>query len=160
MTSLVPSAVLLGALALAALHLALTRSWRNADPIAFTDTTRWTLALIVLQAMHFMEELSTGFHIQFPELFNQPAMLLPVFVLINLVFIVVWLSCLSGIAASKRRVLFPLWFLCLAGTANMAAHPIFALLDGGYFPGLFSSPFLGVVAIITFRKLLNLTEPT
>ncbi|NND67764.1 MAG: HXXEE domain-containing protein [Halioglobus sp.] len=160
MASLAPSALLLGVLAAVALAFATRRTWRTADPDLFSQATRWTLLLIILQCLHFSEELATGFHIRFPALFGQPAMPLAVFVLFNLVLIVIWLACLSGIAGRKRRVLFPLAFLCLAALANMVAHPVFALLGGGYFPGLWTSPVLGIAAIITSRTLLNLTEPT
>jgi len=159
MTGLAPSALLLGMLAAIAAAFAVRRTWVNGTVADMQMATYWTLALIVLQATHFTEELSTGFHTLFPALFGRPDIPLPAFVLINLILIVLWLACLGGIAARKRRVLFPFWFLCIAGIANMIAHPAFAVVSGGYFPGLWTSPILGIVAIMTCRKLLHLTEP-
>lgn len=39
------------------------------------------------------------------------------------------------------------WFFALAAIVNGVAHPILAVIVGGYFPGLFSAPFLGAVGV-------------
>ena len=48
--------------------------------------------------------------------------------------------------------------LAIAGTFNGIAHPALALAAGGYFPGLISSPVIGVAGVLLWRSLLRSTQ--
>ena len=46
-----------------------------------------------------------------------------------------------------RIAFLPVWFFVLAQLANAVAHPILAIVAGGYFPGLATSPVVGIVGL-------------
>lgn len=104
------------------------------------------------------EELVTGFHERFPALFGLPPMPLGFFVPFNLAWIIIWSLCVWGLAARRRAALFPLWFLGIGCIANGVAHPSFSALTGGYFPGLVTSPVVGVLGVLLLRRLLVVTR--
>jgi hypothetical protein len=55
--------------------------------------------------------------------------------------------------------LFPLWFLGIACALNGLAHPLLALRSGGYFPGLITSPLVGVAGVLLLWRTLRVTAP-
>jgi len=52
-----------------------------------------------------------------------------------------------------RAALFPLWFLAIASLANGVAHPLLSVQAGRYFPGLFTSPLVGVAGLALLRQM-------
>jgi len=58
-----------------------------------------------------------------------------------------------GINAAWRISTFALWFLAIASMANGIVHPLFAFAIGDYFPGLWTSPFVGILGVVLFRTL-------
>lgn len=114
----------------------------------------------LIQAGHFAEEWATGFHRRFPELLSLSPWSTEFFVSFNLVWLVVWGLSLWGLSARRRIALFPLWFLGIAGVVNGLAHPALSLRAGGYFPGLATSPLVGVAGIVLLRQLGMITKPT
>jgi len=54
--------------------------------------------------------------------------------------------------------LFSIWFLAIASAVNGVAHPVLSLVSGGYFPGLWSSPLVGVAGVFLLRALPRLSE--
>ena len=157
LTSILPSAVALGAAALVALLLTFSRGWAEGSRAQTRGAVRLALVAVLLEAAHFAEELSTGFHERFPALFDRSPMPLPVFVLFNLAWLAIWILSVWGLAARNRGALFPLWFLALASIANGLAHPAFSALEGRYFPGLVTAPAVGIVGVLLLRRLLSLT---
>jgi hypothetical protein len=151
-----PSAVLLGAMAMVALFLTLRRPWSPVENGG--HAVRASLLAVFAQAGHFTEELSTGFHELFPALFGRPPMPLPAFVGLNLALLVIWLFSIQGLATRRRWALFPLWFLAIVSVANALAHPVFALISKGYFPGLLSAPVAGLAGLLLMRILLRETH--
>ena len=117
------------------------------------------LAVIALlsQSGHFAEELVTGFPQRFPALLGLAPWSIRFFVSFNVFWIVVWGFSCWGVMAGRRAALFPLWFLAIASLANGVAHPLLSALTGGYFPGLFTSPLVGVVGFALVRQLLLVT---
>lgn len=107
--------------------------------------------------MHFAEELTTGFHEQFPALFGLPPMPLDLFVAANLVWLGIWSVSIAWIRRAHPVPLFAAWFLAVAGCANGVVHPLLALAAGGYFPGLFTSPFIGLAGFWLWRRLMRLS---
>lgn len=148
LTSILPSLLILGLVALAAFGLA-----RQTRRTAGVVTARALIVAVVVQTLHFAEEWTTGFNKQFPELFGQPAMPETFFVIFNLAWIVIWVVSVPGLRSGKLFAFFAAWFLALAAMLNGVAHPVMAVVDDGYFPGLFSSPFIGVAGIYLAWRL-------
>jgi hypothetical protein len=157
--SLLPSTLLLGAAALAALYLTLTRGWADESDARLRGTVQVAAVTVLVQAGHFAEELATGLRERLPALFDQDPMSAWFFVTFNLAWLVIWSLSVWGLAARRRVALFPLWFLGIAGVGNGLAHPMMAVTAGGYFPGLLTAPLVGVLAFLLMRRLLGLTAP-
>ncbi len=111
------------------------------------------LATLGLQTAHFLEELGTGFYIRFPELLGFDPWTYEFFVVFNAAWILIWLASLWALEIAPTAAGWMLWFLALAGVLNGLAHPALALATGGYFPGLVTSPVLGVCGFLFARKL-------
>lgn len=97
-----------------------------------------------------------GFHRLFPPLLGLPPWGSTFFLLFNGSWLTIWLAILVG-PASWRDHYFArvaLWFLALAGLANLVVHPALALLVGGYFPGLITAFPLGVAGALLAARLM------
>ena len=140
-----------------ALLLTLTRGGVQAGEAELRGAVRAGGAAVLFQAAHFGEELATGFRLRFPALLGLSPWSLRFFVTFNLVWLVLWSLSLWGLRARWQAVLFPLWFLGLGCVANGLAHPGFSLRTGGYFPGLFTSPLVGIVGVVLLRRLSGIT---
>ncbi|MDJ0698438.1 MAG: HXXEE domain-containing protein [Woeseiaceae bacterium] len=110
-----------------------------------------------IQSAHFIEEWATGFHVRFPALFGLDPMPLSVFVTFNLTWIAIWISSIPLLRVARRPAFFAAWFLAIAGMLNGLAHPLMAVASGGYFPGLITSPFIGVASLYLWRRLQGAT---
>lgn len=148
----------LAALALVAIALTFTRGAITADQARRRSAARLSLVVVVLHIAHAAEEAVTGFPLRFPVLLGLAPWPMSFFVAINLMWLVVWIASVRGLAAGRRRWLFPLWFLALAASMNGLAHPLLAARTGEYFPGLVTSPVLGVAGVLLFRRLLAATR--
>lgn len=158
MLSLLPSVVVLGLAALAALSLALSR---RSSPERSTErrAAAWALALATaVQTAHFAEETATGFHIRFPGMLGLDEMSFPVFVVFNLAWIGIWVASVPGLLSARTFAFFAAWFLAIAGILNGIAHPLLALASGSYFPGLLSSPLVGAVSLLLWIRLRDATR--
>lgn len=143
--------------AVIALLLTLARDGVVASPVQLRAAVRIAVAAILVQTAHFAEELATGFQQRFPELLGLTPWSLRFFVTFNLIWLGAWVLSVFGLAARRRVALFPLWFLGLGCVANGIAHPLFALRTGGYFPGLVTSPVVGVAGVLLLRRLSRVT---
>jgi hypothetical protein len=159
MLSMLPSVVVLGLAALAALMLALNRpsppgnsAERRAASIALAVAT-------VVQGAHFVEETVTGFHQRFPAIFGLQDIPFSVFALFNLFWLGIWVASIAGLRSSRTWAFFAAWFLSIAGIINGFAHPLLALVDGEYFPGLWSSPVIFGVSVWLWLRLRRATLP-
>lgn len=158
MWSVVPSVVVLGLVAMVAVRLAISRS----SPI---EAARQRLAAstflgiaTAIQGAHFVEEWITGFHIRFPALLGLDPMPLSFFIAFNLAWIGIWIVSVPLIRLGRRSAFFAAWFLAVAGALNGVAHPIMAIESGGYFPGLITSPFIGIAGVILWQRLHRATS--
>ncbi len=127
-----------------------TKTWqtRKLQPI---------LAFSLLgQAIHFAEEAFTGFHYRFPELLGLPAWPFPLFVSFNLSLLALWAWGLSS-PLHQRFYAIMYWFFAFASILNGIAHPTFSVLVGGYFPGLYSSPVVGILGVLLLIRLYKAT---
>jgi hypothetical protein len=158
MSSLLPSIVALGPIALAALWLA-TRRTPAADLAAARESASISLAVATaVQAAHFGEEWATGFHQRFPALFGLEPMPVAAFVTFNVAWIVIWTLSIPLLRGARTAAFVAAWFLALAGMLNGVAHPLLAVMSGGYFPGLVTSPLIGLACIGLWRRLRGATS--
>jgi hypothetical protein len=155
--SIVPGIAALSLVAAVALILTLARGGIVGSGPQVRAAVRIALVAVLVQGTHFAEELATGFHRRFPELFGFPPMPAGFFVSFNLLWLAIWGLAIWGLTARRSFGLFPLWFLAAASVVNVVAHPLLALRAGGYFPGLVSSPLVGVAGLLLFRHLVRLT---
>jgi len=156
--SILPSAVVLGTAGVIALYLALTRGWADESRTHIRGAVQTVLVTILFQAGHFVEELSAGLHERLPALFGLPPMPLQFFVSFNVAWLIIWGISAWGLAAHSRASLFPLWFLGIGCAVNGVAHPALSILAGGYFPGLLTSPVVGVLGVMLLRRLRDITH--
>jgi len=156
-SSIMPSVAILGFAAVIAMYLTASRVWADDDSIRMRDAVRIAAAAVLCQAGHFTEELLTGFHYRFTELFGLAPMSLGFFVSFNVTWLLIWSVSCWGLALRHRAALFPLWFLGIASVLNGMAHPGLAILARGYFPGLATSPIVGVLGILLLRRLGTVT---
>ena len=160
MSSVIPSIVILGLVAIVALRLA-----HNCSSPLEAATERKAASTVLgittaVQCAHFAEEWITGFHIHFPALLGMDPMPLSFFVPFNLAWIAIWIVSIPFLLPGRRIAFFAAWFLALAGMLNGIAHPMMALVSGGYFPGLVTSPFIGVAGVLLWQRLRKATaEP-
>jgi len=148
----------LSAAAVVALLLTIVRRPVDSDLAGRERTARLFLIGLAAQCLHFMEEFVTRFQDRFPALLGLPAWPENFFVAFNLLWLTVWILSAIGLQRGYRAALFPAWFFAIAAIANGIAHPLLALVDRGYFPGLISSPVLGVLGVLLWRRLLALTR--
>jgi hypothetical protein len=160
MSSVIPSVVILGLVAMVAIRLAQSRS---SPPEAASDRIAAASVLGIataIQCAHFAEEWATGFHARFPALLGLDPMPLSFFVPFNLAWIAVWIVSIPFLRLGRRAAFFAAWFLAIAGILNGVAHPMMAIASSGYFPGLITSPFIGVAGVILWQRLQRATaEP-
>jgi hypothetical protein len=149
----------LGAAAVAALLLTLLRDPANSDRPARERAVGLFLIGLALQCLHFAEEFATRFHERFPSLLGLRPWSPEFFVAFNLVWLVVWALSAFGLRAGYRPAFFPVWFFAIAAVANGIAHPLLTVAARGYFPGLVTSPLLGVAGIALWARLWALTRP-
>lgn len=64
-----------------------------------------------------------------------------------------------GVKCEIRIAYFPLWFFGVGMVGNAVWHPLLCLATGGYFPGLFTSPFAGIIGVMLLSRLWKLTDP-
>ena len=151
------TAGLLG-IALLALVFTLTRAPVSRDRLSRERAVHLFSLGLAVQCLHFTEEFVTGFQHRWPALLGLSNWSNNFFVSFNLLWLSIWILSAVGLQRGIRRSLFPAWFFAMASMANGIAHPVLALITGGYFPGLLSSPLLGALGVMLSRRLLILTR--
>lgn len=145
--------------AVAAILLTVARRPAGPDVLATARIGPWFVGGITVQMAHFAEELVTGFHLRFPALLGLEPWPARFFVNFNLVWITVWLFAVPFVRRGVRPVFCVVWFFSLAAMANGIAHPLLALGAAGYFPGLWTSPVLGLMGLVLWHRLWRATRP-
>lgn len=148
----------LSACGLIALLLTLARATPSANSPEASQVKKIAAAGIMLHSVHFIEEWQTGFHVRFPTLLGLAPWTSAFFLSHNLFFIGVWILSLAVLRAQTHLALFPLWFLAIASTANGIAHPLFSGVVADYFPGLLTSPLVGICGVLLMRALFMFTR--
>ncbi len=159
MLNVLPSMFVLGLAALAALLLVLSRRSPPENAAERLAAARALAVAVGVQSVHFAEEAATGFHERLGALFGLPGMPLAFFIVFNLMWLGVWVASVPGLRSARTAAFFAAWFLAIAGMFNGIAHPLLAIAAGGYFAGLVSSPFIGVVSVWLWLRLRRATRP-
>lgn len=149
----------LGVAACGALVLAITRARPTSHRARLRAATGAALVTLCVQSAHFAEELVTGFRLRFPEQLGLVPWSRTFFVAFNLFWLVVWALGIRGLSAGSRPALAALWFLGIAALANGVVHPLFSVRIAAYFPGLVTSPVLGIAGFVLLRRLATITRP-
>jgi len=155
--SILLKASILLAAAAAAVLLTVARGAGGEDPEARNGAAKLLLLGIALHCLHVAEEFVTGLHRRLPELLDVEPWSDDFFVIVNLLVIALVVLSSIGLAAAFLPAMAPAWFFAIAMAANGVAHPALAVAVGGYFPGLVTSPIVGVVGAVLVRRLWGLT---
>jgi len=158
MLSILPSILVLGLVALVAVFLARRRVSPPAMKSERKSASRILGFAVVAQFIHFIEETATGFHEQFPAVFGLQSIPISVFIIFNLLWLLIWSASIAGVQAAYKPAFFAAWFLAIAGMVNGLAHPLLAITQGGYFPGLVSSPIVAIACILLWIRLRAATQ--
>jgi hypothetical protein len=138
----------LALVACAALVLGARRPLRASAPDRMIHRTQLVLSIgLVIQSAHFVEEYFTGFHQRYPPLLGLAPWSSDFFLIFNLCCLGIWTWALFVLRRGSRLASGAVWFFAFAAIANGVAHPVLAVIGGGYFPGLFTAPFLGAVGV-------------
>lgn len=147
------------AVALVALVLTIVRRPGKSPADAVEEIVRLYLIGIAFQCLHFTEEFVTGFYIRAPQFLGLVAWPSAFFVIFNLVWIALWLVAAVGMKSRVRAAFFPVWFFAVGMVGNAIWHPLLSVTTGGYFPGLYTSPFAGIIGVMMISRLWKLTDP-
>jgi hypothetical protein len=143
---------------LLSLALTLLRRPRWADSHSRERVQAALVLGLAAQCLHFLEELLTHFPQRFPTLLGLAAWSDAFFAAFNLIWLSIWLVCVLGLALRWRLALLPIWFFALSCLLNGVGHPLLSLARGGYFPGLITSPLVGVIGVLLGWRLLDFTR--
>ena len=157
--NLLPSILVLGSAAIAALLLVLNRLTPPEKVAERLAASRALAVGVGVQSVHFAEEAATRFNEQLGALLDLPAMPFSGFVVFNLTWIGIWVASVPGLRSARPAAFFAAWFLAIAGMLNGIAHPLLAIAAGGYFPGLVTSPVIGGVSVWLWLRLRAATRP-
>lgn len=157
MTGALPSVIILGLAAFAALLLAQFRRSPPDNTKERSAASRTLAITIGIQVLHFIEELVTGFPDQFPAVFGVPGMSYTFFIAFNLAWIAIWVASIPGLQLGQPPTYFAAWFLAIAGMLSGIGHPLIAISAGGYFPGLVTAPLIGLAGVWLWRRLYAAT---
>ncbi|MFQ5708650.1 MAG: hypothetical protein ACE5HO_14440 [bacterium] len=146
------------AVAAVALILTLFRPAAKPDPTVCNRFVHLFLLGIACQCLHFVEEFLTGFHIRLPSFLGLAPWPGEFFVTFNLAWIALWTVSAVGIHKHFQPAYFPVWFFSLSMIANAIFHPLLAIATSGYFPGLVTSPIVGIIGIVLTSRLWELTK--
>lgn len=148
-------------IAVIAFSLTITRRQaKNPEPAFFKRFIFLYLLGIACQCFHFLEELLTGFYVQFPAFLGLAPWSVKFFVTLNVTFIALWVIAAIGVQKQIQAAYFLVWFLTLGGIMNVVGHPLLALITQGYFPGLITAPVVGGVGFGLASMLWKLTFKT
>lgn len=159
LSSYLPSFLALFMLLIASVVLTVVRPRLRPEVKASTRFLAVVGLTILGQCLHFFEEWRSRLYIRLPETFDLQPLTESLFVSFNVTWLAIWVISLLAVRAGLVIALCPLWFLGLAMVFNLFAHPLLALVDGGYFPGLVTAPLVGVLGILAIRELVRVTAP-
>jgi hypothetical protein len=102
MFGLIPSIVVLGLAASAAIRLTQCRLSPAEFAMERVIASQLLALATVVQSAHFAEERATDFHVRFPALFGLEPMPLPFFVVFNVAWIAIWIALVPLLRSAKQ----------------------------------------------------------
>ncbi len=143
----------LDAALVAAMVLAVRRRPRSPADLASLHVPGWYAGTAALQFAHFAEEYIGGFQILLPLALGLEPWSAKFFVNLNLAWLAAWLLSVPLVRRGFRPVFFLPWFLAIAGVVNGIVHPLLCLRAGGWFPGIWTAPAVGVAGAMLAHRL-------
>jgi hypothetical protein len=121
------------------------------------------LLLVILQALHSVEEFTFGFYEKFPPMVflyrNAPYLAKPAFVISNMLLVSIGLIAFyRWVQPVRRGAAVVVWIGIAIESLNVTAHLIWAALIGGYNPGLATG--LLFVPVLIYLCYLNMHTRT
>jgi len=118
------------------------------------------LVLVLIQGLHSIEEYAGKLWEIFPSATFLCSLvsdnLVTGFLIINIgLFVFGLLSWFFPIRKEYNYANFLLWFWIALELVNGIGHPIWALIEGSYTPGIITAPFLFLTALAMLREKLN-----
>jgi hypothetical protein len=159
MLNVLPSVIVLGVAALAAVILVVRRPSPPENAEERAAAARVLALAVAVQGIHFVEEAATGFHERLGAQLGLPGIPFSVFVVFNVMWLGIWVASIPGLRSARPAAFFAAWFLAIAGMINGIAHPLLAIAGGGYFPGLMSSVLIGAASVWLWIRLRTATRP-
>jgi hypothetical protein len=144
--------------AIIALFLALVREPTGGDLAGRELTANLFLLGLAAHCLHCSEEYVTRFSERFPSLFSLAPWPDDFYVVFNLIWLGVWIISAIGIKKGNRFAYFPAWFFAIGSVANGIGHPLLSVIADGYFPGLITSPIVGVLGVMLLLRLRGSTR--
>lgn len=112
------------------------------------------LAALAVQFLHFAEEYITGFNVLWPALFGATPYAAGTFVAFNMAAYTAFILGALALYRGVRPPMLLVWFFAVMGVmGNAVLHPIYCLVVGGYFPGLWTSLAYLVLGPLLLRRL-------
>lgn len=108
-----------------------------------------------VQLLHFAEEFVGGFYERFPRLIDgSPGYSQDLFVVFNMWAYFVFIIGGLAIYQQKKIPMIIAWFFVIMGAiGNAIVHLIFCFIEGGYFPGFYTSLVYWVLGPILFWRM-------
>lgn len=108
-----------------------------------------------VQLLHFAEEFGTGFQGRFGSIYGGGAIADTLFVAFNMASYAVFVVAAGAVVFGQVRVLLvPVLFFAIYGAVgNAVAHLSWAVLAGGYFPGVVTSLPYWVLGPLLLRRV-------
>src|SRR6266446_3276848 len=113
------------------------------------------LLLVILQAIHSAEEFIFRLYERFPPMRllyqNAPYLAKPAFVISNASLVLIGLGCFYyWVQPARKGARAVVWVWLIMESLNVTAHLVWAILIGGYNPGLVSGVLFVPVLIYLF----------
>ena len=142
----------LGLLVVLIISAVLALSRATPKIVQFASIRQILVTAICFHLVHLAEETVYGFHVLFPQLLGLAPWPVSVFLAFNFGWVLIWLGGVY-IFPLTRITMTTFWFLGIASAMNGIAHPTLSFVVNGYFPGLVTSPVVGLLGILIIRRL-------
>jgi hypothetical protein len=113
-------------------------------------------AAVLVQCGHLAEEYRTGFYRMFPPVLGSDPWSARQFLILNLVWLAIFVLAGFGLARGWRPGFVVALFLALGGgIGNALGHLMLAVRAGGYFPGAYTAPLVFLAGVVLAFQLLR-----
>jgi len=115
------------------------------------------LIALGVQFLHFAEEYVTQFYSRWPvEIFGAEPYSANLFVFVNMFGYMIFILGAVALLQNVKLGGFIIWFFAVMGViGNAILHPIYAIMVGGYFPGLLTSLLNFIIGPILVGKMVK-----